>query len=149
MICWSEYYPLKLVALLNPNPAQSKKALGEFKRDVVAYWAARGSGNRTLKKLAESCKLNLLFVQWCIAYCASTGWMSVPPPMMELLVATFSGFLQSRIIENANKELRLREHANRSKVGLFVGVRSFYQYVSKPPLPCRAMIGGYIYSCRW
>ena len=68
MICWSEYYPYKLVGILDPDPAQSKKTLDAFKRDVEAYWAARASGNVILKRCAEDCKLNLLFVQWCIAY---------------------------------------------------------------------------------
>ena len=71
MICWSEYYPYKLAGLL--DPAQSKETLDAFKRDVKAYSAARASGNQTLKKCADRCRLNLLFVQWCIAYCASTN----------------------------------------------------------------------------
>ena len=114
MICWSEYYPYKLAGLL--DPAQSKETLDAFQRDVKAYWAARASGNQTLKKCADRCRLNLLFVQWCIAYCASTNWTFVPHAMTELLATTFSGWLQSRIIENGNKSLRRMEQRNVAKV---------------------------------
>ena len=63
MICWSEYYPYKLVGILDPDRVKSKNTLDVFKLDVEAYWVARASGNATLKKCAERCKLNLLFDQ--------------------------------------------------------------------------------------
>ena len=106
MILWSEYYPYKLVGLLSEDAALSQRFLQDFKRDVEAFWAASRDGGPKLKPLVKRCRLQQLFILWCIAYCASTDWKVVPEGLRMLLEAAFSGWLQSRVVEKGNKVLR-------------------------------------------
>ena len=56
-------------------------------------------------------------MKFFIAYAVSTNFGAQPAePMKEMLIAIFSGWLQSRIVEKANKVQREGECKNSNKV---------------------------------
>ena len=65
----------------------------------------------------ERCRLGHGFEQWCIAYAAEDKWKAVPAELHRLLQDTFSGWIQTRVNEKANKVWRDAEHRdNPSKI---------------------------------
>ena len=69
--------------------------------------------------MVERSCLNAPFCLFNIAYGISTGWREAPQAMLDLIKGVFSGLIQSRIIEKANKVLRECEtRESNSKVGL-------------------------------
>jgi len=70
-----------------------------------------------IKNMVTNCRLGNAFMQWCIAYAAQTGFQAVPDELRRVIRDTFSGWIQSRINEKANKVWRdLGNRANASGI---------------------------------
>ena len=56
--------------------------------------------------MVSKCRLRRAFEQWCIAFAAQASWRDVSKELLGLLTDAFSGWIQSRINEKANKVWR-------------------------------------------
>ena len=74
------------------------------------YFVQDYMGMQKIRDIARRCRLAQPFEQWCIAYAATASWKEVHPSLRELLAHTFSGWIQSRINEKANKVWRDSVH---------------------------------------
>lgn len=68
-----------------------------------------------IKNMVNNCRLGNAFMQWCIALAAQSQFKAVPGELRRLIRDTFSGWIQSRVNEKANKVWRdLGDRANAS-----------------------------------
>ena len=81
-----------------------------------------------IRDIARRCRLAQPFEQWCIAYAATASWKEVHPSLRELLAHTFSGWIQSRINEKANKVWR--DAALRNNVSQKVALTSLWELLT-------------------
>lgn len=78
----------------------------------------KASTYATLNAMAGRCVLGHAFQQWMMAFAATVDFREPTPQMLEMVSAFCQSWLQSRINEQGNKELRDGEHrVNASKVG--------------------------------
>lgn len=63
-------------------------------------------GSRKMRDLTARCRLGQGFSLWCIALASQADWKCVLPPLQRLLTQTFSGWIQTRVNEKANKVWR-------------------------------------------
>ena len=63
-------------------------------------------GSQKVKDMVSKCRLSHAFEQWCIAFAAQASWRAVPEELHRLLIDAFSGWIQSRVNEKANKVWR-------------------------------------------
>jgi hypothetical protein len=64
-------------------------------------------------------------MQWCIAYAAQARWETVPEELRRLIRDTFSGWIQSRVNEKANKVWR--DLGNRANASGLVGKTALWE----------------------
>ena len=75
------------------------------------------TGILKVKQMVENCRLGHAFMQWCIAFAASARFRAVPDELRRVIRDTFSGWIQTRVNEKANKVWRdLGNRANASGV---------------------------------
>jgi hypothetical protein len=64
------------------------------------------TGFSKVNDMVRRCRLVQPFHLWCIAFAATSQWHDVSDALRQLLERTFSGWVQTRINEKANKVLR-------------------------------------------
>ena len=74
------------------------------------------TGQAIIAKIVQRCRLGQPLLLWCIAYAATSQWIAVDPRLRLWLRRVFSGWLQTRVNEKANKVWRDTQRDNASKV---------------------------------
>lgn len=84
-----------------------------------------------VSEMTRRSRMNHPFMMWCIAYAQSTNWTTVPDGLLTLAKRAFRGWLQSRIVEKANKVVRECEQRDQNnKVLVLLSSRCFVRRVA-------------------
>ena len=86
-------------------------------------------GILTVKNMVNRCRLGQPFMQWCIALAAQASFKSVPDELRRLIRETFSGWIQSRVNEKANKVWR--DLGNRANASGIVGPIALWEKLTE------------------